>query len=850
MEKVKSAAGSDQQLVLIVDDEPTNINLLAQAIHSFCQVKVARSAEQAFAILETGAKPDLILLDIVMPDGIDGIEACRRLKQEKRYKNIPVLFISGRATTESELEGMQAGAIDFIAKPFTPQLIEKRIKLHLQRIAMEEKVQHSQQLLLSRSTALLKTEELHRLVLETVGDGIIEIDRNNLIAFVNKPILECFGYVKDELLGEHLSALLVDKQDKDLRQITGSATTRSSLQGVSTYQCAEQLFRRKDGSTFSAEYCTIPQTRSGTVQGSILTFKDIITRLESATETRLSKAIFDNIKEGILLTDCDFNILRINPGGGVITGYSSEELVGNNIRIWESGHHDRAFYAKLSVELEENGYWEGEIWNRKKDGSVYPTYQNISLLESGTGTTPNYVSLFTDISRQKAMEEALTYQANHDPLTNLPNRQLFLDRLSRALLHSKRLQTSFAILFLDLDKFKHVNDTMGHPAGDQLLKLVAERLTASLRASDTVARLGGDEFTVILNALGDPKHAASIAKKLIQELHTPFELEEGIAEIGTSVGIAMFPDDGNTLEDLLSHADMAMFQAKQEGRNTYRFFTKELQTQAQGKITIEQELHKAIEKEELILVYQPIVDLETHKIHQLEALCRWHHPNRGVILPQEFIPIAEETPFIHKLNSWVLKSVIEQSQQWDKEGLEQLPVSLNIGTFNNSHGLSYDDVAQVLSDCDFSGSRLAFELTETAMIEKSDEVIEWMHGMRKLGISIVVDDFGTGYSSLAYLKRFPVDCLKIDQEFIHQMAENVEELALVRTICAMSKSLDLCVIAEGVETMEQRDLLAYLEPPCQFIQGHYIAEPMDTVKVPRFLLEGREMIVKPKEIVA
>lgn len=696
---------NEKPVVLIVDDEPTNINLLAQALHSFCQLKVSKSAEQAFEILDTGVEPDLILLDIIMPAGMNGIQACEKLKQDERFQKIPVIFTTARSTVENEIEGLRAGAIDYIIKPFTPLLVEHRVKIHLERIATEK--------------AMLKNK----------------------------------------------------------RQINSKNE--------------------------ALEY--------------------------AASEMKLAQAVFDNIQEGIVVIDQDTKIQRVNPGAETITGYALSEVINKSINLCESDRHDNRFYNQMWQDLSEKGYWKGEVWKKKKNGDIFPSYQTMYRIEEEKGHY--YIALFTDISKQKEMEDALTHQANHDTLTGLPNRQLFLDRLEHSLVRSQRTKEPFAVMFIDLDKFKFVNDTMGHPAGDQLLQSVSERLVDTLRASDTVARIGGDEFTILLPELEKAKHAASIATKLIDYLHRPYILDDGVAEIGASIGIAMYPGDGDNMDDLLNHADMAMFQAKQEGRNTYRFYTRELQNQSQGKLEIEKELHKSIENSELCLVYQPIFDLTTNSVNSLEALCRWNHADEGTILPEIFIPIAEESPFIYELNTWVLKTVLKQCLEWDEQGLSPVPVNINIGSFRNSYGLACNDVEKLLRENNISGDRIGFELLETEKDKQQGKITEWMNCIKGLGIKIFIDDFGTGYSSLSYLKHYPVDGIKIDKEFIHQMDENREDLALVETICGMCKSLNLGVIAEGVETEEQLEILKKLSLPCRCIQGHYISAPISPDKV-------------------
>lgn len=562
-------------MVLIVDDEPTNISVLAQSLEKTYDIRVARSAEQAFEILKSGLIPDFLLLDVIMPGGMSGLEACRILKRDPHVKHIPIIFITAQDSIDNEIEGLEAGAIDYISKPFNLALVQHRLKVHLQQAVIEKKLRQNELEIKEQQEALQKAEEQSRLLLETVGEGIIGVDLLGHVTFVNSTATKLLASPKDKLLGKHIHSTIHQRTDDNSIHTVDNCPILSALATGRVTRGDDQVFRRSGGVTFPVEYSSAPILHDGEITGAVVSFKNIANRLKAASEMLLAQAVFENIREGIVVTGPDGVVQRVNPLVETITGYAVKEIVGQKIGFWKSGRHDAAFYKQMWQTLQETGHWSGEIWNRKKEGSIYPTHQTISCIENGTGKPQFFVSLLSDISQKKAQEEALARQANYDLLTSLPNRNLFHDRLGRALLHSKRLQTAFALLFIDLDKFKIVNDTMGHQAGDQLLQLVAEGIHSTVRESDTVARLGGDEFTVLLSGIKQKENAITIAEKILHVLRQPFQLDDGIASIGGSIGIVCYPQDAVSQEELLKKADMAMYKAKQEGRNRYCLFTKE-----------------------------------------------------------------------------------------------------------------------------------------------------------------------------------------------------------------------------------------------------------------------------------
>ncbi|WP_280546176.1 EAL domain-containing protein [Halomonas sp. 11-S5] len=532
---------------------------------------------------------------------------------------------------------------------------------------------------------------------------------------------------------------------------------------------------------------------------------------------------------GMLVTDAEARIIRVNDTFTRITGYAEAEVLGRNPSLLSSGRHDEAFYRQLWESVQEKGSWQGEIWNRRRNGEVFPEWLTISAVRDEAGELTHYVATFSDITERKAAEEEVHQLAFYDPLTGLPNRRLMLDRLEGELKHSYRSDQFGALLYLDLDNFKQVNDTLGHHAGDQLLREVASRLGGVLRATDTLARLGGDEFAVLLHDLGrDPQRVAAVAEriahKLLGVLQAPIGLAGSSVTMTGSIGITLYRDHGTTLDEILQQADMALFQAKRAGRDTLRFFDPALQAQLHARARLEADLRQALPRDEFLLHYQPQVDADRRMIG-VEALLRWQHPERGMVSPGEFIPLAEENRLIVPIGGWVLESACRQLVAWARDSATtDLTISVNVSPQQFREA---DFVEQVLATLARTGARperLKLEVTESLFVEDRDEARETMRRLREHGVTFALDDFGTGYSSLSYLKRLPLDQLKIDQSFVRDLLEDEASAAIVASIIALSESLQLEVIAEGVETEAQRAWL--VAHGCRAFQGYLFSRPV------------------------
>jgi diguanylate cyclase (GGDEF)-like protein/PAS domain S-box-containing protein len=545
-------------------------------------------------------------------------------------------------------------------------------------------------------------------------------------------------------------------------------------------------------------------------------------------DLRVAAAVFES-QEGMIVTDAGSVILRVNRAFTEITGYTAEEVVGQTPRLLKSGRHDADFYRLMWETINRTGVWQGEIWDRRKDGEVYPKWLTISAVKGDDGAVTHYIGTQFDISERKKAENKIEQLAFFDQLTGLPNRTLLLDRLKQAMAACSRSGSHGALLFIDLDKFKTLNDTLGHDAGDMLLKQVAQRLTLCVRESDTVGRLGGDEFVVVLagfsKSLADSAAAAeTVAEKILASLNQTYALGDAAHCSTASIGVTLFGGDRASIDDLMKQADLAMYQSKAAGRNTIRFFDPALEASVKERVALEEDLRRAVAENQFLLHYQAQVAGEGC-VTGAEVLVRWQHPRRGMVSPAEFIPLAEETGMILPLGHWVLETACTQLARWAVlPGMAHLTLAVNVSAHQFRQADFVDEVLAILKKTDANPQRLKLELTESMLVHNVEEIIEKMLALRVKGVGFSLDDFGTGYSSLSYLKRLPLDQLKIDQSFVRDVLVDPNDAAIARTIVALGENLGLAVIAEGVETEAQRDFLA--NSGCHAYQGYFFSRPL------------------------
>ncbi len=554
------------------------------------------------------------------------------------------------------------------------------------------------------------------------------------------------------------------------------------------------------------------------------TLQGEIAERERAEEgLRLSAKVFENTVEGVIITDTECRILAVNRAFSQVTGYELEEVLHLTPQILKSGRHDARFYSEMWQSLKLDGQWVGEIWNKRKNGEIYPERLTIGIVRDITGGVGHYVGVFSDISDIKRAQEKLDFIAHHDMLTSLPNRLLFNHRLKHSIELAQRNHRQLAVIFIDLDHFKNVNDTLGHDLGDELLKRVAADLSVHVRKSDTLARIGGDEFILLLDDIEAPRYAGAIAEKFLDLLSQTVMISGYEIVNSASIGVSFFPADGQDVTALVKNADTAMYYAKTHGRNSYHFYAPAMSEYAQEIVHLEVLLRRSIDRGELSLHYQPQVDLATGQLVGAEALVRWNNPELGGVSPVRFVPIAEDIGFISILGEWVLRTACRQVMEWEKAGFRIPCISVNLSVKQLEHGDIVDIVARILKETGLSSSRLELEVTESAIM-KSELALDFLDGLRAIGVELAVDDFGTGYSSLSYLRRLPIQKLKIDRSFITDVTAEPSREAIVRAIIALANALGLNTIAEGIETEAEAQFL--FQEGCQQAQGFLYSRPL------------------------
>jgi diguanylate cyclase (GGDEF)-like protein/PAS domain S-box-containing protein len=622
--------------------------------------------------------------------------------------------------------------------------------------------------------------------------------------------------------------------DAFLRE-AGAADARKEIE----LECAGRIF----------SFFVAPVAEAGYVN---LYGRDVTESKKTEALLRLQGTAMETVANAIFITDREGRILWVNEAFTRLAGYTPEEALGNTPRILESGKHDLAFSAHLWSTVLRGEVWRGDIVNRHKDGRLYTVCQTVTPMRDDTGEVSYLIAVHEDITARKEAEEHVRRLAQRDMLTNLPNRSLFHERLGESMDRADRVGKGIALLFLDLDDFKDINDTLGHSMGDNLLVAVASRLKEKVRRADTLARIGGDEFAVVLHDLQNGHEAVPLAQRLLGALSQPFHLDGHTLTIGASIGITVYPRDSESVETLLRNADLAMYRAKAEGRSTFRFFSQEMDVAVQERVALARDLRRALETDELWMAYQPQVDLKTGEVIGAEALLRWTHPTRGLVSAGEFVPVAEETGLMAPIGEWVLAEVCRQSRAWREAGLPPLCIAVNISGMQFSHQDVPAMVAAELARNGLPPHAIEVEITESVLMGRSANVVAALDALRDAGVSLSLDDFGTGYSSLKYLREFPVSRLKIDQSFIRGIGEHESDEAIVCAVIGLGHNLHLKVMAEGVEKIEQASFL--WRHGCDEAQGYFFAKPLSThdfaafvkgYKPPVELVRGRSSAAAP-----
>jgi diguanylate cyclase (GGDEF)-like protein/PAS domain S-box-containing protein len=563
----------------------------------------------------------------------------------------------------------------------------------------------------------------------------------------------------------------------------------------------------------------------------------------SQEKLKLAATVFSNTDEGVIITDKESRIQEVNEAFTTITGYTYSDVVGKNMSILASHKHSKSFWKDFWNMINKNGCFTGEVVNKRKDGTPYTQWLTVSNVIGENGEVTGYVALFSDISEMKKTHEKLQHYAHHDPLTNLPNRVLFSNRITHAIQRATRFKQHFAVIFLDLDHFKDINDTLGHDMGDKLLKSVAKRIENCIRIDDTLARIGGDEFLILVENIKNDIDVVQVVEKIKNALHPKFILNNQILHITASMGVALYPKDGNEVDTLLKNADTAMYASKKKGRDGYSFYTEAFTQEAIKRIRIENAMREALDSDMFNLYYQPQFDHSTGEITGLEALIRWEHPTLGVLSPDKFIPLAEDCGLIIELGRWVMNAAFKQASIWQKNHIDFKKIAINVSGQQVWNTPLYDELKRHLKEYKLSGDCIEVEVTECFIMREIDKGIEELKAIRDLGVGIAIDDFGTGYSSLSYLKNLPITKLKIDKSFIDNVPDERESVAITKTIISLAKNLDLEIIAEGVETKAQLDFL--VKEGCELIQGYYYSKPLPVEDMTIFLKKN----MLPRQII-
>jgi diguanylate cyclase (GGDEF)-like protein/PAS domain S-box-containing protein len=662
--------------------------------------------------------------------------------------------------------------------------------------------------------ALQQRESLFKAVASAAPVGIFRTDALGRCTYVNASWCNITGSSLDVVSGDGWKQTIYSED-----QALVEATVEVALKTQTAFKL-EFRFQRPDGSLSWVMAQSNPEVdAAGVVVGFVGTITEISALKEREASLRQDAAIFDSTREGVMLTDINLRIVKVNPAFSMITGYSASDVLGQTPAMLHSGRHEAEFYAVMWASINHCGYWQGEVWNRRHSGEIYPQLLSISAIENQAGQVVSYVGVFADISKLKASESKLEFLAHHDALTGLPNRLLLISRLEHALASAQRNAKLLAVLMIDLDRFKEVNDSLGHLAGDELLQQVGKRILSRLRSMDMVCRLGGDEFTVLLEDIAHADDAARIANEIITSVSEPWQLGSGnVVRIGASVGISLYPTHADSAERLIQHADTALYQAKSEGRGRFKYFSEALTFAARARIDLEQRLRLALSKSELCVHYQAQVEMATGQIVGAEAQIFWQDPSRGLIAAQEFIPVAEESGLIVDIGNWLLQQACAQGQQWRAAGLPTLRLAVKLSPQQLFYVNLTESISALLATSGFPASGLQLQINESDLLKREQQAAALLQQLHALGVMIAIDHFGTAGTTLANLKSLPLDLIKLDQSFVDEL-ESIEAggVSMTAAIIAMAHTLRLPVLAAGVTTAAQLTLLK--AQACDLYQG-------------------------------
>lgn len=805
--------------ILVVEDDPLMGQDISLKLQQFGYEVVAVVADSEGALGQAEeTSPDLILMDILLEGEVDGIETARRILQRRR---VPVIYLTAYADDEFIRRARITEPYGYVLKPCSGRELQAVVSIALYRASLEGERRQAAELASS---------------LSAMRDPLIRLDREDRVMMANQAAERMLGVSLERMRGEPISTLLCLQRDGRGENLIGELVAAAAREMQPVERDHDLLLRRERPPRLpvSIRISAIPQ-QAGSEGGVIILLQDISSRQAMQQELDLVAQVFKASSEGILITDSRPRILRVNDAYLRITGYRREEVLGRNPNILASGYHDSTFYTDLWRELLETGSWSGEIWNRRKDGEVFPEILNITALRDRRGNTTHYIGIFTDVSDSRNLQERLHYLTRYDTLTGLANRNLFEQRLTRGLADAARDNHALALLMLDIDNFNTVNEVWGHAFGDRLLREFAQRLSDFLQQEEVVARFGGDIFALIVEERPEVG-LETLTQTLLDVVCTPYGTDGKPVRLTASVGISLYPGDGEDAHELLKCADNALHHAKRAGKNCYRFFDREMYQRSIEVRRIEQGLRSAIEREELRLHYQPQVDINSGRVSGCEALVRWQPPGQEMLIPAAFIPIAEETGQIVAIGRWVLCQACRQFGCWLQQGCQPNHVAVNVSARQFRDPEFVATVANILQETGMQPCNLMLEVTESVAMNQTDGTLERLQELKAMGVRLSLDDFGTGYSALSSLQRYPFDTLKIDRSFIVESLASEHGAALLEAIIKMSHALNLETIAEGVEEWSQVSYLHSLG--CHQAQGYYYSRPLEAAQLGERVLGG------------
>jgi diguanylate cyclase (GGDEF)-like protein/PAS domain S-box-containing protein len=688
-------------------------------------------------------------------------------------------------------------------------------------IAVIKDISEEKERFLEIEASLYEQHELFKMVNNENPDIVLIRDYEGRFLFVNKALANLYATTPEKMLGKTDEAFNPNKDQRDFYL----ENIREIMDRFETVEVCETSTDVKTGEIRHYQSIKKPiRDKHGNL--CILVIAHDITDVRNH-ELQLQQfaAVTKHSREGVMIVDPNENIVAINESFTTITGYSASDVIGKKPSILKSGEHDKSFYDNMWKSLETKDRWSGEIWNKNKNNTTYPEWLTISVIRDKNGAIINYVGIFSDLSEEKASEEKISYLALHDTLTGLNNRYQFENRLEHALLSRQHNNHMIALLFLDLDNFKDINDNYGHETGDRVLQTVAKQLRSLIRKEDTLARFGGDEFVILSEHLHESNDASSIAQNILNKFMQPITVEEQIFHLSFSIGIALYPSDGIDKSTLLKAADVAMYKAKANGKNCFSFYDASLTDSLKARLQIEYDLRVALEEQQFELFYQPQINLSEGKIIGLESLIRWNHPEKGLLYPETFIDIAEQTRMIIPLGEWILTTACTQAQQWYEEGIFDGMISINISALQLEYSELPRTILNALETSKLSPSQLEIEITESVIMKNPERWVKLFKGLKEKGVRFAIDDFGTGYSSLSYLRQLPLDVLKIDKSFIDDLPQSIDACTIADTIISLASRLGLHTIAEGVDTREKASYL--INAGCTIVQGFLYDKPLD-----------------------